>query len=329
MLAQIGGEEDRAAVAGQPGEGRGDQPQLPQRLQVEAGGRRRGRLAVADGGHGAVAAGQDAGLGVAEIAGGPAGGAAAAQGHPGPPAVAAGKDAGGKQGRRVTGGPAVLGVEEVDSLQGRQQQLRIVIPVAAAVASGQQHAGAGMQKRVREAAGCPAGLGVDETDGPQRAGNAGVLQLPVAAAVAAVPDRAAIADRPALLRIAEADVVQPGVVAEGVGGDRVEGIRGRGTGVLAAADFRRRGVAGRWFRAAGGRLAFQAEDFPGVVAQPGGIRVRGLHEPGQGQNYQSGHGMGLSSVGSRRRERRLVDCMAAQGRGAMAMGETKGLGIGD
>ena len=188
-----------------------------------------------------------------------------------------------------------------------------MIPVAAAVASGQQHAGAGMQKRVREAAGCPAGLGVDETDGPQRAGNAGVLQLPVAAAVAAVPDRAASPTaQPCSVSLKQTSCSQASLrrASAAIGSKAFEGA---GPASWRPPIFAAAGLPGDGSAQAGGRLAFQAEDFPGVVAQPGGIRVRGLHEPGQGQNYQSGHGMGLSSVGSRRRERRLVDCMAAQG----------------
>ena len=85
---------------------------------------------------------------------------------------------------------------------------------------------------MREAAGGPAGFGVEEADAPQRAADARLLLSPVAAAVVGLPDGAAVADRPAAPRIDEADVVQPGVVAQGLGGRGIERLCGAIAGAV-------------------------------------------------------------------------------------------------
>ena len=85
----------------------------------------------------------------------------------------------------------------------------------AAVLGPQNQAGTAVRVGMGPAAGRPADLRVDEADRRQRAGHARFLAEPMGAVVG-VPDRAAVAHGPAVLRIDEADVAEPGVAAERV-----------------------------------------------------------------------------------------------------------------
>ena len=79
---------------------------------------------------------------------------------------------------------------------------------------------------------------------------------------------------------------------------RIEDLAGHACGGGSASGFRRSGCVGRRLRAGGGGLALQAEDYPPLVAQRGGVRRRGLQGPRQGQDCQSGHEIDLFSRGS-------------------------------
>ncbi len=71
---------------------------------------------------------------------------------------------------------------------------------------------------LRSPAGRPAMPWVQELDAGQAAVDVGFLQLPMLAAVGGVPDRAAIADGPAVLRIDERDVGELRVAAQPIDG---------------------------------------------------------------------------------------------------------------
>ena len=250
--------------------------QLADRLQSDVAGAGGVEIAAVEHGELSAAAGQHARPLVAKIAGQPAVAAAAAQGRPAPSAVASEEGAGGKHRRGVARRPAALGVEEADLPQGGEQQPRVAMPMPPAVARGQHHAGAGVQIGMREAAGGPAGFAVEEADASQRAADAGFLLSPVAAAVVGLPDGAAVADGPAAPRIDEADVVQPGVIAQGLGGRGVECLGGLIAGRCRRAGvfiLRRRGL---------GRLPLDAKDFATLFRQ----RIR-LGRRGQDRHRQS------------------------------------------
>ena len=88
-------------------------------------------------------------------------------------------------------------------------------PGLAAIASGQQHAGARVGVGMGEPARRPTDLRVEEADGPQRAGDADSCGCHFAAVVG-VPNHAPVAHRPTMLGIDEAHVVEPRVVGRGI-----------------------------------------------------------------------------------------------------------------
>ena len=112
----------------------------------------------------------------------------------------------------------MLRVEKADPPQRGQDEVGVLRPRSAAVAGGQQGAGAGMDIRARLPPSRPAKLLVEETHRPERAGHARGLLGPRLAAVVGVQDDAPVADRPALPGVDKAHVVEPGVVLRRVDG---------------------------------------------------------------------------------------------------------------
>jgi len=80
-----------------------------------------------------------------------------------------------------------------------------------AIGGAENDASRNVRIRQRKSAGGPAILRVEEADRFEPAIDAGGLLLPMLAAVGRVPDRAAIADRPAMLGIDERHVAQASI----------------------------------------------------------------------------------------------------------------------
>ena len=189
--------------------------------------------------------------------------AAAAGRLPASAGIAGDEDSAGKHGRRAADGPALPLGQEADLSQGRQQH-RFALPVQSAVARAEHDPGAIVQIGIRHAARGPAVAGIDETDGVQRAGHAGGLGRPMLTAVVGMQDHAEIADGPAMLRIDEADIAQPGVVRLDAAGGRFGTLRS-GDPILGSEDSpvrlgRRRFAWRRGVRRLGDRQRGQEEN---------------------------------------------------------------------
>ena len=108
-------------------------------------------------------------------------------------------------------GPAYRSLTKRICRSSGTRQPAVALPGAAAVAGGQQHAGAAGPKGIDPAADGPAGQRTDEGHRVQGAGHARLLQVPVLAGVVGVPDGAAVADGPALPLADKGQIVQLGV----------------------------------------------------------------------------------------------------------------------
>src|SRR5947209_19693756 len=84
-----------------------------------------------------------------------------------------------------------------------------------AIGGAENDASRNVRIRQRKSAGGPAILRVEEADRFEPAIDAGGLLLPMLAAVGRVPDRAAIADCPAVLDVDECHIAQAGIGPRG------------------------------------------------------------------------------------------------------------------
>ncbi len=216
--AAVDARTHQSAVADEPAAGRWRQPQRTVAPQHELLGRGRLDFTATDDGRRSIATRQRAAVQVQKIAGQPIGGHSARYGPPMRSGVVRHKYARRIHRRGAGDGPTMSSVQKPQPPNGRQQELWLLGPCLSAVASCQQHAGARMCQRLNDAAGRPANLFVVKANGRQRAVDAGGLQPPLSSAVVGVPNHAPVADRPTVVRIDEANVIEPGIAERAVRG---------------------------------------------------------------------------------------------------------------